>query len=335
MSTVSGRVRTRLDSAAGSPSSRLVGRSPCAIWRSSATAVPSSATLWSSSPSTSTVPSSRWRCASRSAMPERDQPLLGAVVQVALQTAALLVARSSSSRARLDSRLARARAPPRGAAGPPRPASLHRSATSRSSSSEAGPEPRTSTPVALVVELRPGRRRRGPARRRRRGTASEPGTRKPTRSPGSRSASRSTSSSCSGRARPALTSRCRSSTAASAARRSGYTRASTARRTARSAGSRSSAAAAVPTATPTSDARPTSSPVDRRRGGVHRRAAAAVTSPQVTASASALSTSYRSCRSTAIAAATGVATSEASPTDRAEPARPAPQTTISIRQSSG
>ncbi len=59
-----------------------------------------------------------------------------------------------------------------------------------------------------------------------------------------------------------------------------------------------------------------------------------MTSAQVTASPRALSTSYRSCLSTAIAAATGVATSEASPMAALNHSG-SPQITISSRQSRG
>ena len=127
------RPAARRDSAGPSPSSRLLGRRPCAIWRSSATAVASSATAESSRPSTSTVPSSRWRWASRSAMPERDQPLLGAVVQVALEAAALGVADLQQPGA-AGLGLGQRPAPARAAARRPRPAAPAASAISRSSS---------------------------------------------------------------------------------------------------------------------------------------------------------------------------------------------------------
>ena len=67
--TGTGLERVRFSSAGPSPSSRLLGRRPCAIWRSSATAVPISATDVSIRPSTSTDPSRRCRCARRSDMP--------------------------------------------------------------------------------------------------------------------------------------------------------------------------------------------------------------------------------------------------------------------------
>ncbi len=57
-------------------------------------------------------------------------------------------------------------------------------------------------------------------------------------------------------------------------------------------------------------------------------------SPQVTARASALSTSYKSWRSTAMPAATGVATSEAIPT-AALTQNGSPQIRISSRESNG
>ena len=112
---------TSMVSAFTRPSSRLLGRRPWAICRSSATAVPISATAVSSRPLTSVRPSSRCRWPRRSAMPSGDQSLLGAVVQVAFEPAAFLVRDGAAAWTGWTPPPA---APPtaRSAAGPPPPA---------------------------------------------------------------------------------------------------------------------------------------------------------------------------------------------------------------------
>ncbi len=91
---------------------------------------------------------------------ERDQPLLGSVVEVALDPAALLVADlDEPGPARL--RLAQRRARPPSAAGPPRPACCSGRRPRAAARRDAGPEPRTTTPVCSSSSTHRRRRRRG------------------------------------------------------------------------------------------------------------------------------------------------------------------------------
>ena len=145
MSTVIGTLRTRLDSAAGSPSSRLLG--PQAV-RDLAQLGDGGAELGDARVEQLVdVDGAVVEVALGQPQlhAERDEPLLGAVVQVAFHSAALLVAdldQPGPARLGLAQGLAtsvRSRTTSTRV--------LQRSATSRSSSGEAGPAPRTRTPV--------------------------------------------------------------------------------------------------------------------------------------------------------------------------------------------
>ena len=117
---------------------------------------------------------------------ERDQPLLGAVVQVALQPAALLVAGLQEPRpARLDLAQRLGRAPARSRT--TSTSSAAAAATSRSSSARRRPVPRSRTPIRCAAE--PHRHAVAASRRPARAdgvdeSGAGPGSRKPTRSVG-------------------------------------------------------------------------------------------------------------------------------------------------------
>ncbi len=91
-STGIGEVRARSCSAAARPSSSRAGRTPAAIWRRSTIAEPTSPTIWSSAGASIARLARQRALHAADLQAERDEPLLGAVVEVALEPPALLVA---------------------------------------------------------------------------------------------------------------------------------------------------------------------------------------------------------------------------------------------------
>ena len=203
-----GIVRARSCSAAASPSSRRAGRTPAAIWRRSVIAEPTSPTIWSSAGARMRASLRQRALHAADLEAERDEPLLRAVVEVALEPAALLVARLDDAHARglhllelqahLDAQardLDRERGRRRGC----------RAARSRRSSS-AGSCSSTAVRSALARDLRvrapvvgQRARRARPSRSR---TSRSSGSQKTSSASGSRSASREHAADLLGRAQP-------------------------------------------------------------------------------------------------------------------------------------
>ena len=202
--------RARSASAAASPSSRRGGRTPAAIVRRSAIVAATSSTA-ASNAGASTLRVARERALEPAeGDAERDEALLRAVVQVALEPAALLVARLGDPRARGldlgelepqlhaqppqldgDGRGVEHAAQQVGAAGQRRVVQEH--ADLAADRADRGPRARHRG--APPRDGRAGRRRR-----------SVSGSRKKTSAPGSSSATASTAPTSSGSARPARTS---------------------------------------------------------------------------------------------------------------------------------